>query len=61
MTDLMLIGQRAKAASRSLAIMRTPEKNAALNAMADEILRSAEDILTQNQLDVESALLTRSP
>ena len=61
MIDLMLIGQRAKAASRNLATMRAPEKNAALNAMADEILRSAEDILEQNQLDVEAARLKGTP
>lgn len=55
MTDLIRIGQRAKAASQSLALMRAPEKNAALNAMADEILRSAEEILTQNHLDIDAA------
>ena len=55
MFDLNLIGQRAQAASRALAAMRAPEKNAALNAMADEILRSAEEILAANQQDVDAA------
>lgn len=55
MFDLNRIGQRAKAASRKLASMRAPEKNAALNAMADEILRSAEGILEANQQDVAAA------
>ena len=55
MFDLNRIGQRAQAASRSLAAMRAPEKNAALNAMADEILRSAEEILAANQQDVAAA------
>ena len=55
MFDLNLIGQRAQAASRALAAMRAPEKNAALNAMADEILRSAEEILAANQQDVAAA------
>lgn len=55
MTDLQRIGARAAAASRMLAELRTPEKNAALNAMADEIQRSAERILEQNALDVQAA------
>ena len=61
MFDLKLIGERAKAASLSLAVMRTPEKNAALNSMADEILHSAEEILEANLKDVEAARAKGTP
>ena len=61
MYDLNRIGERAKAASRSLAALRAPEKNIALNAMADEILRSAEEIITANQADVDAARAKGTP
>ena len=55
MTDLIRTGERARAAAGALACMRAPEKNRALNAMADEILRATEDILAANANDVEAA------
>ena len=55
MTDLKRTGERAKAAAGALASMRAPEKNRALNAMADEILRGTEEILSANAQDVEAA------
>ena len=55
MTDLRRTGERAKAAASALACMRAPEKNRALNAMADEILRAADEILSANAQDVEAA------
>lgn len=61
MMDLNRIGERAKAASYALAAMRAPEKNAALNRMADELLRSTEEILNANQLDVEAARAKGTP
>ena len=61
MTDLNLIGERAKAASCALAAMRAPEKNAALNLMADEILRATDEILAANQQDVDAARAKGTP
>ena len=55
MTDLKRTGERAKAAAGALACMRAPEKNRALNAMADEVLRATKEILSANAQDVETA------
>ena len=55
MTELNILGQRAQRASRKLAVLRAPEKNRALNAMADEVLRATEEILSANAQDVETA------
>ena len=55
MTDLKRTGERAKAAAGALACMRAPEKTRALNAMADEVLRATEEILSANAQDVETA------
>ncbi len=49
------IGQRARRAARSLALAPTEAKNAALEAMADAILKSQETILTENRADIERA------
>lgn len=55
MIDLNVIGERARAASLDLAAMHAPEKNAALNAMANAVLDSAEEILKANDRDVAAA------
>ena len=55
MTELNRIGERAKAAAGSLACLRAPAKNRALNAMADEVLRATEEILAANAQDVDAA------
>ena len=55
MTDLNAIGARAKAAAGELAALRAPEKNAALEAMADETLACREEILSANANDVDAA------
>ena len=49
------MGQRAKAASRQLARATTEHKNAALNALADQLLADCEAILAANAIDVEAA------
>lgn len=49
------MGRLAKAASRKLAIMGTREKDEILNAMADALMASAEEILKANALDVDAA------
>jgi glutamate-5-semialdehyde dehydrogenase len=46
------IGHKARAASRPLAIAPTEQKNAALAAMADAILRNEKAILDANAIDV---------
>src|SRR5688572_20955112 len=57
------IGRRAKAAARALAIASTAAKNAALEAMAEAILRSEAAILKANAVDLkdgEAAKLSKS-
>ena len=55
MFEMKAIGALAKAAAGEVAILRAPEKNAALRAMADEIVRAKEEILTANARDVDAA------
>ena len=43
MTDLNLMGQAARAASRQLATLKTDRKNAALLAIAEELEAQAAD------------------
>lgn len=49
------LGQRAKAAARLLARATTEQKNAALAALADQLLARCAGILEANALDVEAA------
>ncbi|MEW5988843.1 MAG: glutamate-5-semialdehyde dehydrogenase [Chloroflexota bacterium] len=53
MTDLMAMGQAAKAASRKLATLTTRQKNQALLTIAEELEAQAAVILAQNALDIE--------
>ena len=55
MVDMNAIGALAKAAAGEIAILRAPEKNAALRAMADEIICAEDEILTANACDVDAA------
>lgn len=50
------VGQRARAAARSVARADTNQKNLALNAMADAIERDADKLLAANAEDVARAL-----
>ncbi|HSN75913.1 MAG TPA: aldehyde dehydrogenase family protein, partial [Anaerolineae bacterium] len=52
MSSLADLGQRAKAASRSLARASSAQKNAALHAIADGLERREAQILAANALDV---------
>jgi glutamate-5-semialdehyde dehydrogenase len=54
LTDLQLLGRRAKAAARMLATTSTAQKNEALHAIADEIDAVQESILAANHADVEA-------
>ncbi|MBN1873590.1 MAG: glutamate-5-semialdehyde dehydrogenase [Anaerolineae bacterium] len=51
--DLAAMGKAARGASRELAKLTTDQKNAALQAIADEIEAQAEMVLAQNALDIE--------
>ncbi|HMB89782.1 MAG TPA: glutamate-5-semialdehyde dehydrogenase, partial [Rhodothermales bacterium] len=53
--DLQAMGRSARAASRTLALRSTDQKNAALHALADELDTQADAILSQNALDVHEA------
>jgi glutamate-5-semialdehyde dehydrogenase len=54
--DLMMtLGRAARIAARALALAPTAQKNQALTAMAAKIRRSAADILSENQRDLENA------
>ncbi len=53
--SMIEMGQRAKAASRQLARATTEQKNAALNALADQLMADRADILAANAIDVEAA------
>ncbi len=57
------IGRRARAAARPLAIASTADKNAALGAMADAIVKAEPAILAANEIDIrngEAANLSKS-
>jgi glutamate-5-semialdehyde dehydrogenase len=54
-TSLDALGERAKRASRALALASTGTKDAALLAAADLLLQKTEEILTANRDDVERA------
>lgn len=53
--DLQEMGRSARAASRTLALLSTEQKNAALHVIADELDTQADAILSQNALDVHEA------
>ncbi len=53
MTDLVLLGKMAKAASYILATLTTEQKNLALLAIADELEAQAGVVLAQNGLDID--------
>ena len=54
MTTLEILKQ-AKAAKRVLAKLTSDKKNKALYAMADALVDSADDILSENTKDIEAA------
>lgn len=55
MHTLIELGKSAKQAERQLAQSTTPQKNEALELMAEGLLASSEDIISQNQKDTEAA------
>ena len=61
MTELNILGQRAQRASRKLAVLRAPEKNRALIAMAEAVQAAQEDILAANRADIEAARAKGTP
>ena len=61
MTTLGELGQRAKQASRALALARADQKDAALVAAGDLLVQRSEEILAANQADVERARAAGAP
>ena len=59
MTDLKSLileyGQRARRAARTLSRLGTPQKNAALQAMADQLVAKTDTLLEANRADLEKA------
>ena len=55
MSELVLQAKRARAAWRILAVAGTDTKNAALNAMADQLIAAQAEILSANAEDIEAA------
>ena len=55
MLTLQEIGQRAQAAKPSLQTLETLKKNAALEAVADALLKESDTILKENEKDIEAA------
>ena len=52
-SQILEFGKRARAAARVLARLDSATKNAGLLAMADEIVRAKDEILSANARDVE--------
>lgn len=52
---------RARAASRLALTLTSEQKNMALHAMGEELIRSSEEILLANQLDVQRAQDAKEP
>ena len=57
MYDLNLVGKSAKTASRELIKLSNEEKNRALNAIADELIKNTDIILQENKKDLDSLKL----
>ena len=55
MSDLVLFGQQAKAASQKLALLDTTHKNQLLEKMADAIEKNSQLILNANAKDLAKA------
>lgn len=53
--QILEFGKRARAASRLLRQITTEQKNAGLNAMAEELVAAQDDIIAANKTDVEKA------
>lgn len=58
MNDMLIA---AKAAKKEIAQLSTEQKNQALHAMADALIKHQEQILSANSLDLEQASATISP
>lgn len=56
-SEVLQKGKAAKDAARILASLTTDQKNKALTAMADSLLRHVDDIIKANTIDIETATL----
>jgi glutamate-5-semialdehyde dehydrogenase len=57
MSELIIMGQKAKEASYELGIASTKEKDNALIFMAEELIKAKEEIIKANKIDLEIAEL----
>ncbi len=55
MSNLIMMGRNAKAASRTLATLTTQDKNNALLLIAEELEKKSDYVLSQNALDIADA------
>ncbi|RII31978.1 glutamate-5-semialdehyde dehydrogenase [Clostridium chromiireducens] len=55
MSELIIIGQKAKEASYELSIASTEQKDNALILMAEELINAKNDIIKANEIDLETA------
>ncbi|MHC5375179.1 glutamate-5-semialdehyde dehydrogenase [Enterococcus sp. LJL120] len=55
MTDLITLGQQAKASSHELALLSTLKKNILLTKMAEALIANTTEILQENQKDLSQA------
>ncbi|EHI97001.1 Gamma-glutamyl phosphate reductase [Clostridium sp. DL-VIII] len=55
MSELIMMGQKAKNASYELGVASTKEKDDALIFMADELLKAKEEIIKANKIDLDAA------
>ena len=55
MSELELMGQKAKEASYDLGVATVGEKNNALICMAEELLKAKDSIIEANKIDLKNA------
>jgi len=55
-TDLKLMGEKARDASYALGAMLAPEKNMALKIAAEALLKNKESIILANKTDIDNAI-----
>ena len=56
MYDLISVGKKSKDASYELLNLKSDQKSKALLAIADELIKNTDEILTENQKDLEELL-----
>jgi len=60
-TELNIIGQKAQAASRQLAVISTLQKNRCLETIAKKLRQATHEIIAENKKDLEKAKIKNIP